>query len=39
MEPWSAAAPDLGRRIGFVPTDIDDTLTRHGRLSARTYAA
>jgi HAD superfamily hydrolase (TIGR01484 family) len=39
MEPWSAAAPDLGRRIGFVLTDIDDTLTRNGRLPARTYAA
>jgi HAD superfamily hydrolase (TIGR01484 family) len=39
MDPWSAAPPDLGCGIRFVLTDVDDTLTRHGRLSARTYAA
>jgi HAD superfamily hydrolase (TIGR01484 family) len=32
--------PDVARRqIRYVLTDVDDTLTRHGRLSARTYGA
>lgn len=39
MKPFAHFPPDVGRSIQFVLTDIDDTLTFRGRLSARTYEA
>jgi HAD superfamily hydrolase (TIGR01484 family) len=39
MRPLSEFAASSRRGIGFVLTDMDDTLTFRGRLSAETYAA
>lgn len=39
MQPLSTAPAYHFRDIRFVLTDMDETLTRHGRLSARTYTA
>lgn len=39
MRPLSELAPDLCRRVRYVLTDIDDTMTDHGRLGAGAYAA
>ena len=39
MRPFSEFPPSLGKRIRFVLTDVDDTLTDGPRLPAATYAA
>ena len=39
MRPLAEFPAELRRRIRFVLTDIDDTLTTNGRLSAAAYAA
>ncbi|PLP99495.1 HAD family hydrolase [Cupriavidus pauculus] len=39
MKPLSQAAADQFSRIQFVLTDMDETLTHNGRLSAATYTA
>lgn len=39
MRPLCAAAPGTFRAVRFVLTDMDETLTFRGRLSARTYDA
>jgi HAD superfamily hydrolase (TIGR01484 family) len=39
MEPFSRCPAEICRKIRFVLTDIDDTLTCDGRLAARTYDA
>lgn len=39
MRPLSSAPPATFAQIRFVLTDMDETLTHHGRLSAATYAA
>jgi len=39
MRPLSACPPDTLTRLRGVLTDIDDTLTTHGRLTAQAYAA
>lgn len=39
MRPLSEAPADRLRRVRFVLTDMDDTLTFEGRLAAATYAA
>jgi HAD superfamily hydrolase (TIGR01484 family) len=39
MRPISELTPDIARRLRFVLTDIDDTITSDGALPARAYAA
>ena len=39
MKPWQQFPPDLARTAHTVLTDIDDTLTTHGRLLPDAYAA
>ncbi|MCU4119950.1 HAD-IIB family hydrolase [Variovorax sp. N23] len=39
MQALSAAPPETFRSVRFVLTDMDETLTHQGRLSAATYAA
>ncbi len=39
MQPLAAFPAEVRRAVRFVLTDIDDTLTRHGRLPAVAYAA
>lgn len=39
LRPFAEAPADALRRVRFVLTDMDDTLTHHGRLSAATYGA
>ena len=39
MRPLATMPDDVRRAIRFVLTDIDDTLSTHGRLTARAYAA
>lgn len=39
MRPLADIPPDLRRRVRYVLTDIDDTMTDHGRLGAEAYAA
>ena len=39
MKPLAELSPDIARRVRVVLTDIDDTLTEHGRLPAQSYAA
>jgi HAD superfamily hydrolase (TIGR01484 family) len=39
MQPLAAFPAEARRAVRFVLTDIDDTLTRHGRLPAVAYAA
>lgn len=39
MRPLTDIPPDLRRRVRYVLTDIDDTMTDHGRLGAKAYAA
>ncbi|CAA0100679.1 Uncharacterised protein [Starkeya nomas] len=39
MRPIDSAGAGEFAEVGFVLTDMDETLTFHGRLSARTYAA
>jgi HAD superfamily hydrolase (TIGR01484 family) len=39
MQPLSEAANDTFSQTRYVLTDIDDTLTFHGKLAAQTYAA
>jgi hypothetical protein len=38
VKPLATLPPDVARRVRAVLTDIDDTLTEHGRLPARSYA-
>ena len=39
MRPLTTMPDDVRRAIRFVLTDIDDTLSTHGRLTAGAYAA
>lgn len=39
MRPLAERNPDVFADVRFVLTDMDETLTRHGRLAASTYAA
>lgn len=39
MQPLSLAPADTFSSVRFLLTDMDETLTHHGRLSARTYTA
>lgn len=39
MKPLTELSPETARRVRAVLTDIDDTLTEHGRLPAKSYAA
>ena len=39
MEPLSAFPAEARRAVGYVLTDIDDTLTADGRLPAAAYGA
>lgn len=39
LEPLETASPSVFRDVDLVLTDMDDTLTRQGRLAAQTYSA
>ncbi|MFM2399098.1 MAG: hypothetical protein RL341_1255, partial [Pseudomonadota bacterium] len=39
MKPFSQCPPAQLAQVQGIFTDVDDTLTRHGKLSAQTFAA
>ena len=39
MEPFEQFPPEAGRKIRYILTDIDDTLTLNGRLPAAVFVA